>query len=113
MGKKRVELEPAREAELLQELATAVPEAVLHSLEKTGEVRVPGNAWHIERLLTRYLRAEKGDVGAAAARLARHAHWRENNLPHGEMDDVRGVDIHFFAENTRPCAPPLLSNTPP
>lgn len=77
---------PSNENDLLDELFKLVEaDGTLHDLERTGEVRKPGDQSYRILMLRRFLVAEKMDVGKAHSRLQKHAHWRLRELPDGRI----------------------------
>ncbi len=78
---KGVELDSQAEQDLIKEFNSLVDPEVLRSLELTGEIQNPEDPWYTQRVLTRYLRAEKHDLASANTRLAKHALWREEHRP--------------------------------
>lgn len=81
------------EAQQLDAFRRHVPHTLIQSLERTGEIREAGNSRYIDGVLTRFLRAEKHDVDAAAARLTKHAAWREQHMPKQGIPDVSNGSI--------------------
>jgi hypothetical protein len=52
-----------------------------------------------DRLLSRWLRARKGDVQAAFAALCSHARWRAAEMPNGRVFEVRRISGHHPGRN--------------
>lgn len=78
----------------LQQLRQLLDPDILPQLERTGEVRVPGDTFYQHSVLHRFLAAEKFDVHRAAARLTAHAAWRAEALPTGSiLEDEVGDQI--------------------
>jgi hypothetical protein len=75
----------------LRELRELVSHDMLTALAETGEI-AGGSRYcpaEVERLLMRFLIAEKGDSLKAAHRLDKHVAWRRRAMPRGVIGDVR------------------------